>query len=62
MFLIIIGIFALIASFYMASQDGPAARFSMIIRIVAIILVLIGASFSMFKVVDSGEVGVKTLF
>lgn len=62
MFLIIIGIFALIASFYMASQDGPAARFSTITRIVAIILVLIGASFSMFKVVESGEVGVKTLF
>lgn len=62
MFLIIIGIFALIASFYMASQDGPAARFSTITRIVAIILVLIGTSFSMFKVVESGEVGVKTLF
>jgi len=62
MFLIIIGIFAIIASFYMASQDGPAARFSMITRIFAIILVLIGASFSMFKVVESGAVGVKTLF
>ena len=46
----------------MASQDGPAARFSVITRVVAIILVLIGASFSMFKVVDSGEVGVKALF
>jgi regulator of protease activity HflC (stomatin/prohibitin superfamily) len=34
----------------------------MITRIGAIILVLIGASFSMFKVVESGEVGVKTLF
>jgi regulator of protease activity HflC (stomatin/prohibitin superfamily) len=62
MFLIIIGIFALVASFFMASQDGPAARFSTITRIGAIILVLIGASFSMFKVVESGEVGVKTLF
>jgi len=62
MFLIIIGIFALIASFFMASQDGPAARFSAITRIGAIILVIIGASLSMFKVVESGEVGVKTLF
>ena len=62
MFLIIIGIFVLIASFFMASQDGQAARFSTITRIGAIILILIGASFSMFKVVESGEVGVKTLF
>ena len=62
MFLIIIGIFALLASFFMASQDGQAARFSKITRIGAIIFILIGASFSMFKVVESGEVGVKTLF
>jgi regulator of protease activity HflC (stomatin/prohibitin superfamily) len=62
MFLIIIGIFALLASFFMASQDGQAARFSSITRIGAVILILIGASFSMFKVVESGEVGVKTLF
>ena len=46
----------------MASQDGQTARFSTITRIGAIILILIGASFSMFKVVESGEVGVKTLF
>jgi len=62
MFLIIIGIFAIIASFFMASQDGPASRFSTITRIGAILLVIIGASLSMFKVVESGEVGVKTLF
>jgi regulator of protease activity HflC (stomatin/prohibitin superfamily) len=62
MFLIIIGIFAIVASFFMAAQDGPSARFSTITRIGGIILVIIGASFSMFKVVESGEVGVKTLF
>lgn len=62
MFLIIIGIFALIASFFMAAQDGPSARFSTITRIIALVLVTIGASLSMFKVVESGEVGVKTLF
>jgi regulator of protease activity HflC (stomatin/prohibitin superfamily) len=62
MFLFIIGIFAILASFFMASQDGPASRFSTITRIGAIILVIIGASFSMFKVVESGEVGVQTLF
>jgi regulator of protease activity HflC (stomatin/prohibitin superfamily) len=62
MFLIIVGIFALLASFFMASQDGQSARFSKVTRIGALILIIIGASFSMFKVVESGEVGVKTLF
>ena len=62
MFLIIIGIFAIVASFFIAAQDGPSARFSTITRISGIILVIIGASFSMFKVVESGEVGVRTLF
>jgi regulator of protease activity HflC (stomatin/prohibitin superfamily) len=62
MFLIIIGIFALLASFFMASQNGQAARFSKVTRIGALILVILGAALSMFKVVESGEVGVKTLF
>ena len=62
MFLIILGIFALLASFFMASQNGQAARFSKVTRIVALILVILGAAFSMFQVVESGEVGVKTLF
>jgi regulator of protease activity HflC (stomatin/prohibitin superfamily) len=62
MFLIILGIFALLASFFMASQNGQVARFSKVTRILALILVILGAAFSMFKVVESGEVGVKTLF
>lgn len=62
MFLMIIGILALIASFFLAGQDSPVSRFSNILRIGALILVIIGASLSMFKVVESGEVGVKTLF
>lgn len=62
MFLMIIGIFALIASFFLAGQDSPASRFSNVIRIGSLILVIIGASLSMFKVVESGEVGVKALF
>ncbi len=62
MFLMIIGILALIASFFLAGQDSPASRFSNVLRIGALILVIIGASLSMFKVVESGEVGVKALF
>jgi regulator of protease activity HflC (stomatin/prohibitin superfamily) len=62
MFLIILGIAGILVSFFLVNQDSQAARFSGIIRITGVILVLIGASFSMFKVIDSGQVGVKALF
>lgn len=62
MFLIILGIIAILVSFFIANQDSQAARFSGILRIAGVILVLIGASFSMFKVIDAGQVGVKALF
>lgn len=62
MFLIILGIAGILVSFFLANQDSQAARFSGILRITGVILVLIGASFSMFKVIDAGQVGVKALF
>lgn len=62
MFLIILGILSLLASLFLAKQDSPASRFSGAVRTVAILLILIGASFSMFKVIEAGQVGVKTLF
>lgn len=62
MFLIILGIAGILVSFFLANQDSQAARFSGILRIVGVILVLIGSSFSMFKVIDAGQVGVKALF
>lgn len=62
MFLIVLGLLAFAASFFLAVQDSPAARFSGMLRIVGIALLVIGASFSMFKQVDGGQVGVKKLF
>lgn len=62
MFLIILGIIAILISFFIAQQDSPAAKFSLIMRIAGVIIILIGASSSMFKVVDAGEVGVTTIF
>jgi regulator of protease activity HflC (stomatin/prohibitin superfamily) len=62
MFLITLGIIAILASLFLAKQDPPAAKYSGIIRIAAIGLIVIGASTSMFKVIDAGQVGVKTLF
>lgn len=62
MFLILLGLIIFILSFFVARSDGPVTRFSSFIRIVGVVFILLGASFSMFKVVDAGHVGVKTLY
>lgn len=62
MFLIVLGIFVILISYFLSSQDTQASRYSGYIRIGGIIVIIIGASSSMFRVIDAGQVGVKTLF
>jgi regulator of protease activity HflC (stomatin/prohibitin superfamily) len=62
MFIIIIGILILLISYIIASQDTPLSGYSFIIRIAGVIIILIGLSSSMLKVIEAGQVGVKTLF
>ncbi|WP_246101471.1 prohibitin family protein [Pedobacter westerhofensis] len=46
----------------MSKQDNQSARFATLIRVAGVILIAIGAFVSMFKKIETGEVGVKTLF
>jgi regulator of protease activity HflC (stomatin/prohibitin superfamily) len=62
MFLLILGLVALIVGFQLSRADNPVQKFSNPLRITGVILLLVGASVSMFKVIDAGQVGVKTLF
>jgi regulator of protease activity HflC (stomatin/prohibitin superfamily) len=62
MFLLILGLVALIVGFQLSRADNPVQKFSKPLRIAGVILLLVGASVSMFKVIDAGQVGVKTLF
>ena len=62
MFLIILGIIIILISFFLANQDSQFSRYSFSLRVGGVILTLIGASLSMFKVIDAGQVGVKALF
>jgi regulator of protease activity HflC (stomatin/prohibitin superfamily) len=62
MFLIILGIIIILISFFLANQHSQFSRYSVFLRIGGVILTLIGASLSMFKVIDAGQVGVKALF
>ena len=62
MFVISLGIIILITGFAIAKQESLVSHYAGIIKIVGLVLILIGASTSMFKVIDAGEVGVKTVF
>jgi regulator of protease activity HflC (stomatin/prohibitin superfamily) len=62
MFLIILGLLITIISFFIARGDSPLIRYSGLIRVAGIVVVLLGAALSMFKVIDAGQVGVKTLY
>jgi regulator of protease activity HflC (stomatin/prohibitin superfamily) len=62
MFLIVLGLIIVTVSFFIASEENPLARYGIIIRITGILLIVLGAALSMFKVVDAGQVGVKTLY
>ena len=62
MFLIILGLMIAGVSFLIARGDSPLTRYSGLIRVAGIVLVLLGAALSMFKVVEAGAVGVKTLY
>jgi len=62
MFLILLGVIVLIAGFILSGQDNPSARFGTLVRIAGILLIATGAFSSMFKKIETGQVGVKTLF
>jgi regulator of protease activity HflC (stomatin/prohibitin superfamily) len=62
MFLSIIGIIVIFVGFAVSNQNNVIGRYSSITKIIGVVLVIIGLSFSMFKVIDAGQVGVKTVF
>ncbi|TDQ11634.1 prohibitin family protein [Pedobacter metabolipauper] len=62
MFLISIGIIALIAGFVLSAQQNQSSRYGIIARVAGIVLIGLGIFTTMFKTIDTGQVGVKTLF
>ncbi len=60
---IIIGVILLIVSYGLKSNvSNPFARFSSMLRIIALIFIALGIFSSMFKQIDAGKVGVKSLY
>ena len=60
--LIIIGVVLIIAGFSLKANDNPLSKFSSIFRIFGFVLILLAFFSSMFKQIDVGKVGVKSLY
>ena len=60
--LIIIGVVLIIAGFSLKTSVNPLSKFSGIFRIVGFVLILLAVFSSMFKQIDAGKVGVKSLY
>ena len=62
MFLIILGVLVFLAGIFVSRQHDQSARFGNLIRIAGLVVIIAGALTSMFKVIDAGTVGVKSIF
>jgi regulator of protease activity HflC (stomatin/prohibitin superfamily) len=59
---IILGIILLVVSFTVNNNANPLAKFSNLLKIIGFLLLLIGVFSSMFKQINAGKVGVKSLY
>ncbi len=62
MFLLIIGVLIIVGSYIAIPRVSPFWPYRQYISIAGLVIVLLGASTSMIKVIEPGQVGVKTLF
>jgi regulator of protease activity HflC (stomatin/prohibitin superfamily) len=61
--LIIIGVILLILSFvFKSNASNPLFKFSNVLKLVGIFVIVLGVFSSMFKQIDAGKVGVKSLY
>ena len=60
--MIIIGVILIIAGFSLKDNGNPLAKFSNPLRIIGFLVILLGLFSSMFKQIDAGKVGVKSLY
>jgi regulator of protease activity HflC (stomatin/prohibitin superfamily) len=59
---IILGIILLILGFVLSNNVNPFSKFAGLLRVIGFILIVLGIFSSMFKQIDAGKVGVKSLY
>lgn len=60
--LIILGVILVIAGFSLKDNANPLSKFSGTLRIIGFLVIALGLLTSMFKQIDAGKVGVKSLY
>jgi len=61
-FFVIIGIILFIASSALKNNNSPLSKYSRFLKIAAVFIIALGILSSMFKQIDAGNVGVKSLY
>ena len=59
---LVIGVILIIISFTLKNNENPLSKFANLFRIFGIVVILIGLLSSVFKQIDAGKVGVKSLY
>ena len=59
---LIIGIILIIVGVTLKRNENPLSKFANLFRIFGIVIILIGLLSSVFKQIDAGKVGVKSLY
>jgi regulator of protease activity HflC (stomatin/prohibitin superfamily) len=59
---LIIGVILIIISFTFKNNENPLSKFANLFRIFGFVVILIGLLSSVFKQIDAGKVGVKSLY
>jgi regulator of protease activity HflC (stomatin/prohibitin superfamily) len=59
---IILGIILLILGFALKNNVNPFSKFAGLLRVIGFVLIVLGVFSSMFKQIDAGKVGVKSLY
>jgi regulator of protease activity HflC (stomatin/prohibitin superfamily) len=60
--LLIIGVILIIVGLTLRNKENPFSKFAIIIRNIGFLIIVIGIFSSMFKQIDAGKVGVKSLY
>ena len=59
---IIIGLLLIITGYVFSKNESPLTKYASIVRIIGVVVIVLGIFTSLFKQVEAGKVGVKSLF
>ncbi len=59
---VIIGLLLIVVGYVFSKNESPLTKYASIVRIVGVVVIVLGVLTSLFKQIEAGKVGVKSLF